>query len=151
MNTSFLKALDKLTYAKADIEQLWEEGQKQIRREGKYFEDRQAYYILQNAIENLDTAIYKLKRYTWPAIEGKLREDKERNKFELIREDNGKGLGWFLSCGDYLEVYDEENRDWFPGRVEHTTRDGITGYYFYCSDLENPFLYTGMKARIRKE
>lgn len=147
MNSSYLKALDKLTFAKSDIERLWEEGQK----EGKSFEDKRAYYILENIIESLDTAVYKLKRYSWPAIEGKLLEDKEREKFELIREDNGKSIGYMFSCADYLEVYDQDTGEWYAGRVEHTTRDGRTGYYFYCSDLDNPFLYTGMRARVRKE
>jgi len=151
LNTSYLKALDKLTFAKADVERLWEEGQEQVRNEGKTFEDRQAYYILENIIENLDTAIYELKRYTLPVIEGKLLEDKELGKFELIREDNGKGLGWLFSCGDYLEVYDQEYKDWYPGRVEHMTRNGTTGYYFYCNTLKHPFLYTGMKVRIRRK
>lgn len=50
-----------------------------------------------------------------------------------------------------FEVYDQETREWYPGRVEHTTRDGYTGYYFYNSELESPFLHTGMKVRIRKE
>jgi len=30
-------------------------------------------------------------------------------------------------------------------------RDGISGYYFYNRELGHPFLYTGMKARVRKE
>lgn len=147
MNINYLKALDKLTFAKTDIENLWLEGQK----EGKSFEDRQAYYILENIIDSIDSAAYKLKRFSLPAIEGKLLEDTDREKFELIRQDNGSGLGWFFSCGDYLEVYDQDTGEWYTGRVEHTTRDGITGYYFCNAYLGNPFLYTGMRARVRKE
>lgn len=147
MNNSYLRALGKLTLAKSDIEKLWEDGQ----TEGKSFEDKQAYYILESIIEELDTAAYKLKRYSLPAIEGKLQEDKDREKFELIRNDTGRGLGWFFSCGDYLEVWDDEEKEWYPGRVEHTTREGTKGYYFHNSDLGHPFLYTGMKARVRKE
>lgn len=147
MNIHYLKALDKLTFAKSDIEKLWEEGQKS----GKSFEDKQAYSILESIIERIDIAAHTLKRYSWPAIEGKLQEDGERKKFELIRQDTGKGLGWFFSCADYLEVYDQDSGEWYSGRVEHTTRDGYTGYYFYCTDLGHPFLYTGMVCRIRKE
>lgn len=92
----------------------------------------------------------QLKRLSLPAIEGKLQEQ-ENEKFELIRNDNGKSIGYQFSCGSYLEVWNDEEKEWQAGRVEHTTKNGHSGYYFVCSDMENPFLYTGMKARVRKE
>lgn len=147
MNSNYLKALDKLNFAKSDIEKLIEEGHKA----GNSFEDKQAYRILEAIIEKIDDAAYRLKRFSLPCIEGKLLEDKDREKFELIRKDNGNGLGWFFSCGDYLEVFDKETGEWYPGRVEHTTKDGVTGYYFCCSYMDDPFLYTGMVCRIRKQ
>jgi len=145
MNNNYLKAMDKLSFAKSDIEKLFEEAQKAKERS---FEDRAAYNIIENIIERLDTAIDRLKRYSLPTIEGRLIEDRDRSKFELVR-DNGKGLGWFFSCGDYLEVFDDG--EWYSGRVEHTTKNDYTGYYFYNSDLEHPFLYEGMRVRIRRE
>lgn len=147
MNIHYLKAIDKLIFAKSDIEKLFEQGQEV----GKSFEDKEAYYILENIIEKMDTAAFRLKRLSLPSIEGKLQEDCERKKFELIRQDTGKGLGWFFSCGDYLEVFDPETDEWYSGRVEHTTRDSTTGYYFVNNEIGNPFLYTGMRVRIRKE
>lgn len=84
-------------------------------------------------------------------IEGKLQEDTDGEKFELIRSDTGRGLGWQFSCSDYLEAWDDEEKEWRAGRVEHTARNGYTGYYFHNSDMEHPFLYTGMKVRIRQE
>lgn len=148
LNINYLQALDKLSFAKSDIEKLWDEGQKAT---NKSFEDKKAYYILDNVIEEIDMAIGKLKRFSLPAIEGKLQEDPDREKFELIRSDTGKGVGYLFSCGDYLEVYDHESDEWYVGRVEHGDFNGHRGYYFYCNDLKHPFLYTGMRARIRRE
>jgi len=147
MDINYLKIIDKLSFAKSDIEDLFEKGQSGE----KGFENRQAYYIVENILEELDTAFYKLKRFSSPAIEGRLQEDTGLERFELIRKDNGKSLGWFFSCGDYLEVYDPESEEWYTGRVEHTTRDGQKGYYFYNRDLDNPFLCTGMVCRVRKQ
>lgn len=147
MNIHYIKAMDKLILAKSEIEKLFE----QVQEVGKCFEDKEAYFILENIIEKMDIAAYRLKRLSLPTIEGKLQEDCEFKKFELIRQDTGKGLGWFFSCGDYLEVFDPETDEWYSGRIEHTTRNGITGYYFVNNELGNPFLYTGMKVRIRKE
>lgn len=144
MNTNYLKILDKVIFAKDDIDKLWQTA------ENKTFEDKEACHMVENLIDQLDTALYKLKRLSWPAIEGKLQEDPEREKFELIRSDTGKGIGWQFSCGSYIEVMDDDGQ-WYPGRVEHTTKNGCTGYYFCNADMDSPFLYTGMKVRIRKE
>lgn len=147
MNINYLKILDKVTYAKSDIEKLYSEAQK---ADEKSFEDREAYIIVENFLENLDIVEHRLKRLSLPTVEGQLQEDKELGKFELIRFDTGKSIGWQFSCGDYLEVYDDDG-EWYQGRVEHTTKNGTTGYYFYNSDLNHPFLCTGMRCRIRRE
>lgn len=147
MNSNYLNASERLERAKTDIKSLWEEGQ----NDNKGFENKQAYRILENIIENMDTAVYKLKRYSMEAIEGELLEDSYLDKFELIRNDNGKGIGYSFSCGDYLEVFDNESGEWYAGRVEHTTRNGVTGYYFYCNELGHPFLYGGLRARVRRD
>jgi len=148
MNINYLKALDKLNFAKSDIEKLWNEADE---ASSISFEDKEAYFIIENIIERIDTAVHQLKRLSLPAIEGKLQEDTVHEKFELIRKDNGQGLGRFFNCGDYLEVYDQETGEWQTGRVEHTTRNGQSGYYFYNNYMVNPFLYTGMKARVRND
>ncbi len=147
MNTSYLKAIDKITLAYSDINRLWEDGQLVC----KSFEDKEAYAILEDLLERMDMAAYRLKRFASPAIEGKLQEDPVRKKFELIQSDTGKGVGYQFSCGDYLEIWDDEEKEWRAGRVEHTSRDGYAGYYFFCPGMGNPFLYTGMKARIRQK
>lgn len=145
MNINYLKALDKLNFTKSDVENLWEEAQKS-KENG--FENKQAYYIIENILEDLATAVHKLKRLSLPVEEGRLFEDSERGKFELVKN-NGKSVGWFFSCGDYLEVFWDDG-EWYPGRIEHTTRNGQSGYYFYNSELGHPFLYSGMKARTRR-
>ena len=145
MNENYLKILDRATFTKSEIERLFQDAQ-----DSKGFENNRAYSIVETLVEQLDTVIYKLKRLSMPAVEGKLQEDTSRNKFELIRSDNGRGLGWFFSCGDYLEVMGDDG-EWYSGRVEHTKRDGYTGYYFCNDDIENPFLFTGMVARVRRE
>lgn len=146
MNNSYRKALSKLEIAKSDIESLWNEGQKS---NNKSFEDKQANRILENIIEEIDTSAYKLKRFTMPVIEGTLREA-DNGKFELY-DDNGKYVTYF-SCGSPIEcyLYDdyEESNVWYPGRVEHKSENGVKGYYFVGPD--NPYLYNGMKARIRQ-
>lgn len=148
MKIQYLKALDRITFLKSEIERHWKEGQ--VMKPHR-FEDKQADPILENLIEDLDIAAHRLKRLSLPVIEGKLQEDPYREKFELIRDDNGEGIGYQFSSADYLEVWDEEEKEWQTGRVEHTSRDGHSGYYFFCPSMGNPFLYTGMKARIRRE
>lgn len=145
MDINYLKALDKLSFSKAEIERLWEEAQKQ----GKSFEDKQAYNILENIIGEMEAAVDRLKRYSLPTIEGKLRE-MDNGKFELL-DDSGKYITYF-SCGSMIECYcydeyEEENR-WFSGRVEYKSENDQRGYYF--SGADRPFLYTGMRARIRR-
>lgn len=146
MDTNYLKILDKVDFAFSDIESLFNK----VQLEKKSFENRQAYYIVENLLEYLDRAKDRLKRISFPAIEGWLQEQ-DNNKFELIRIETDRSIGYQFSCGSYLEVWNDEEKQWEAGRVEHTTKYGNTGYYFVCSDMDNPFLYTGMKARVRRE
>lgn len=143
MDANYLKILDKITFFKADIEKLYNAA-----TNTNSFENRKASIFIENIIEQLGDAEYTLKRLSKPTIEGKLQENTELEKFEFIRKDNGKGLGWYFTCSNYLEVKGDDG-EWYSGRVEHTTRDGNTGYYFYNTELGHPFLYTGMVARIR--
>lgn len=144
MNVNYLKALDKLRSAKSYLEGLFKTAP-----EGDWdemsFDDRKAYHILENIVDDLEKAVNKLEYFSLPVIEGVLEEDTYRQKFDLIRDDNGEGLGYQFSCGSSLEVYDNDNKTWCAGRVEHS--DGR--YYFYNSSLEHPALYTGMRVRVR--
>lgn len=147
LGNSYQKSLMKLQLLQTDLEALLEEGLK----ETKSFENKVAGRIIENLLEHIGDAAYKLKRYSKKPIEGKLQEDPVLEKFELIRRDTGKEIGWYLSCGSYLEVYDQETQEWYTGRVEHTIRGKQKGYYFVCHDLDDPFLYSGMIARVRIE
>ena len=140
MNNNYLKIKDKLTYLKRDLENVLEEGH------NKTFEDGIAYNYVEDLIERLDTAIYKIEHFSKSVIEGTLQET-DGGKFELL-DRKGKYVTYF-SCGSPIECYVEYDGDlqWVSGRVEHTTRDGYSGYYFYGG--EKPFLYSGMRARVR--
>ena len=140
MHINYLKAADELKAAMSDIKQLMESASR------KSFEDKIAYRYLEGIVEKMDVAIDRIEHYSRPAKEGTLRE-MDNEKFELL-DKNGKHVRSF-SCGSPIECfieYDDE-AEWHSGRVEHTTRDGYSGYYFYGAD--KPFLYTGMRARIR--
>jgi hypothetical protein len=103
----------------------------------KTLEDRKAYNIIDNLIQELDSTIWTIKHYSKRTIEGHIYEN-SRGRFEL--KDNE------FTCGCPIEIYDEEEKEWYTGRVEHTTEKG---YYFYCSDMGNPSLNEGMRVRIR--
>lgn len=82
-------------------------------------------------------------------IQGKL-EEQSNGKFELIKS-NGKGLGYDFSCGSGIEVWDENQKIWEPGRVEGRQVNGTNVYYFYNKRMEYPALYNGMVVRILQE
>jgi hypothetical protein len=113
----------------------------------KNFEDRQAYRIINQIYDDADLLLDKLEYLSKPAIEGKLRE-MDNEKFELIS--NSKSIAYF-SCGSRIEIFDPEENEWHLGRVEHRRDDNGNGYYFFCSSMGHPFLYTGMRARIRRD
>lgn len=113
-------------------------------------EETEIRYALNHAAEKLNDAKIAIEHFSKPAKEGHLRENSS-GKFEI---DFKKGDSSYpLSCGNDLEVYLEEDPEknieagWYAGRVEHTTMNGQTGYYFYGPG--KPFLYSGMKARQR--
>ena len=110
------------------------------------FENQKAYRIIENLLEKTLDAEETIKRLSLQAIEGKL-EEQSHGKFRLITN-NGNSIGYELSCGSYLEVF--SFGEWYVGRVEHKTTNGKKGYYFCNNDLEHPFLYTGMVARVRR-
>ena len=140
MHPNYLKAVYKLKSAMSDIKELMESADR------KTFEDKIAYRYLEELTEKMDIAADRIEHYSRPAKEGTLRE-MDNEKFELL-DKNGKHVRSF-SCGSPIECFIEYDgeAEWYGGRVEHTTRDGYSGYYFYGGD--KPFLYTGMRARVR--
>lgn len=134
---NYLQSIDELRYTQCAIEKRMNEGPL------KNFEDKKAYRVLYSLKTELESAVEELETLSKSVLEGKLQEN-EYGKFELIDE-SGQSVKTF-SCGSYIEVYSDEEHEWYRGRVEHT--DGH--YYFYSLELEHPDLYTGMKARIRR-
>jgi len=113
----------------------------------KDYENKQAYRIANQIYDEVDVLLDKLEYLSKPAIEGKLRE-MDNEKFELVSA--GKYISYF-SCGSRIEVYDPEEKEWHLGRVEHRSGQDGSGYYFFCRSMGNPFLFTGMQARIRRD
>jgi Domain of unknown function (DUF5348) len=142
VDKNYLKARDEMSCIKDKLDNLLKEAKT------KSFEDEIVYNYMYGVIENLETVIEKIDHFSKPTIEGTLREA-ENGKFELFDE-MGKHIRCF-SCASSIECYVEYDGEmqWVAGRVEHTTRNGESGYYFLGAD--KPFLYTGMKARIRTE
>lgn len=64
-------------------------------------------------------------------------------RFEVINNDY-KYIT-YLTSGDSLELYDDSNRKWIKGRVEHKWNEG---YYFLADDGRNISLYENYKVRI---
>lgn len=64
-------------------------------------------------------------------------------RFEVINSDYEYIT--YLTCGDPLELYDDSNRKWIKGRVEHKWNEG---YYFLADDGRNISLYENYKVRI---
>jgi hypothetical protein len=137
MDKNYLKIIDKAKFAAADIGKLLDYAL------AKTFEDKQMRIIFERLLENLQSAADSAERFTKPVMEGRL-EETDMGKFEFI-SNAGKGVAR-LSCGSPLEVYSEEEGEWFCGSVEYKN-----GHYCFCSsDLGHPALYAGMKARIRE-
>lgn len=140
MDINYLKIRDTLKIALADVKKYYKNAPT------KTFEDKQAILIVENIIPEIETAVERIEYYSKPVIEGCLKQMKS-GRFDLINSE-GRSLKTF-TCGSNIELYNFEDNTWYPGRVEHTTRDGYTGYYFYNMDLNDPFLDDGMRARIR--
>jgi hypothetical protein len=113
-------------------------------------EEEEIRDALYRAAEKLNDAKYAIEHFSKPAEEGYLKEN-SYGKFEINFAKGG--TSYPLSCGSSLEVYLQENIEagieegWHAGRVEHTSRDGKSGYYFYGPG--KPFLYDGMRVRTR--
>ena len=111
-------------------------------------EETEIRYALDKAQEALSDAQRAIEYFTKPVHQGVLVQN-NNGKFVLKFDDGGSSYPF--SCGSSIEIYlayDLEESGWYAGRVEHTTRDGQTGYYFYGPG--KPFLYSCMKARIRE-
>lgn len=137
MDMNYLQSIDELRYTLCAIEKRVNEGP------FKNFEDKKANRVLFNLKIEVESAVDELETLSKSVLEGRLKEN-EYGKFELIGE-TGRSVKTF-SCGSYIEVYSDEGHQWYRGRVEHDNGH----YYFYCHELGNPDLYTGMKARIRR-
>lgn len=114
-------------------------------------ENREAYWSIENLISKLEDVENELQYLNKPVKEGKLIEDKECGKFYIAYKDGSES--YLLGCGNSIEVYLQRDLEgdveegWHIGRVEHTSRDGQSGYYFYGAN--KPFLYSGMVVRKR--
>lgn len=142
MDERYLRFQSKLAAVVAEARGIVETGS------SKGFENRLAYRTINKLYEEADLLLDKLEYLSKSAIEGKLYE-MDNEKFELITSE-GKSITHF-SCGSRIEVFDPEENEWHLGRVEHKREGTNQGYYFCCSSMGNPFLYTGMKARIRRD
>lgn len=129
MNINYIKAFNKLKFTMIDMEKMIKNGSE------KSFEDKQICLLFENLLEDVRLLTHKIEYYSKTPISGVIRE-LPNGHFEI--------RGHELTCGSSLEIFSERYGEWFPGRVEYDNK-----YYFYCSDLGNPALYTGMEARIR--
>lgn len=136
MNINYLKALDKLRVASCEMQRLVNNAPTEV------FEDNMVCILMENIIDEMNTAASRMEVLTLPVVEGLLSE-MSNGKFELIRGPKDPSI--YLSCGSYLEVYSYDDHEWYAGRVEHNGH-----YYFKCFDMGNPRLSEGMRARIRK-
>lgn len=129
MNYDYMKVLNKLKFTIIDIE-------KEIYCDSrKSYEDMQICTMLENLLEDMKFATYRIEYYSKTPISGLINE-LPNGHFEIH--------GHELMCGSSLEIFSEKYSDWFLGRVEYDDK-----YFFYSDDLGNPTLYTGMQARIR--
>lgn len=134
MDVNYLNAKDKIHSLKNQLERIIDKA------DYKGMENNECYRLLERLTEELEDAERSINYYSQPVKEGRLIE-LDNGRFEICDKE--------LTCGSSVEIYDEEEAEWIAGRVEHTTRDGQSGYYFYGS-YNKPFLYKGMRARIRK-
>lgn len=119
--------------------------------ENETMEEKMIRESIENVVEKLRDLEHTMEYFSKPTKIGYLREN-STGKFE-IDFDNGEN-SYPLSCGNRLEVYYEDSycdegnpKDWYAGRVEYQLRNGQSGYYFYGPG--KPFLYNGMKVRVR--
>lgn len=133
MDINYLNARDKIHFLKKDLEKI------QGKADYEGMENSECCTILERLIEELENAERSIEYYSKPVKEGRLIK-LSNGRFELCNIE--------LTCGSSLEIYDDEEKEWVHGRVEHTRSDGQEGYYFYGGN--KPFLHEGMKARKRE-
>lgn len=115
-------------------------------------ENSKAFSEIEYLLEKLEDVETDLQYLNKPTKEGSLIKA-DGGKFYIAYDDGEESYP--LSCGNSLEVYLKEDSSedveegWHIGRVEHTSKNGQTGYYFYGAN--KPFLYQGMRARKRNE
>lgn len=143
---NYLKAEDTINQARYRLKKLLENSST------KGLENSTAYREIEYILEMMEDTEKSLEYLSKPTKEGKLIES-DGGKFYIVYDDGTES--YLLSCGNNIEVYLKEDLEedveegWHIGRVEHTTRNGQEGYYFYGAN--KPFLYHGMRARKRIE
>lgn len=146
LDKEYSKAESIISNAKYQLEKIFDNGNY------KGVENYEAYKELEHLIEKLDDTERHLQYLGKPTKEGRLVEDRG-GKFFIAYDDGEES--YLLSCGTSLEVYLKEDLEedveegWHIGRVEHRSKNGQEGYYFYGAN--KPFLYEGMRARKRIE
>jgi hypothetical protein len=134
MDVNYLNARDKISSLKSYLEGMLDKADYK-----SSMENRSCYSEIERLTEELDDVIRSIEYYSRPVEEGRLIE-LSNGRFEICDRE--------LHSGSALEVYDEEESEWVAGRVEHRRGSDGEGYYFYGLD-NKPFLFEGMKARIR--
>lgn len=132
MDSNYFRVLDKVRALHSELESILNKAAY------KTLEDNEGYRAVEHLLEELQDTKWTIEHFSKPVEEGLLHQG-SNGRFSI--NDNE------LTCGHSLELYDEEEGEWLAGRVEHTTRDGQKGYYFY-GDIKL-FLHEGMRARIR--
>jgi len=138
MHSNFLKAQTLINKLKNELKQLSDiENLKGL-------ENLEAYQLVDHLIDELSGAEGTLSYLNKPTKEGTLQESSD-GKFFIAFKDGSESYG--LGCGHSLELYSDD--EWLIGRVEHRKTSDQEGYYFY-GDYK-PFLYSGMRVRLRVE
>ena len=143
---NYLKAEDTINQARCRLQKLLDNSST------KGLENREAYKEIETLLEHLEDAEKSLEYLSKPTKEGRLIEA-EGGKYYIAYDDGTESYN--LSCGNNVEVYLQEDLEeeveegWHIGRVEHKSKNGQEGYYFYGAN--KPFLYQGMRARKRIE
>ena len=138
MHSNFFKAQSLINKLKSELKQLSDiENLKGL-------ENLEAYSSIDHLIDELSAAERTLSYLNMPTKEGTLQESSD-GKFFIVFTDGSESYS--LGCGHSLELYSDG--EWLIGRVEHRRTTGQDGYYFYGD--QKPFLYSGMRARLRAE
>lgn len=141
---NYLRANDIINQARYKLQKLFDNSST------KGLENQEAYKEIETLLEHLEDAEKSLEYLSKPTKEGRLAKDLG-GKFFIAYDDGTESYN--LSCGSTVEVYLQEDLEedveegWHIGRVEHKSKNGQEGYYFYGAN--KPFLYEGMRSRKR--